>query len=176
MTPDEIAVGARTVVHLAEYLAEWKQSFDELIAEAEPVRRGFTVAFAAALLLSALAADAVVAIRPRLDRSDVAEAIVRGLFHEGKPYDFDFDFTRSDRLVCTEVVYRSYDGIAAVCFPLTARAGRLTLSAEDLVGMSLARTHFEPVAVFSPAHAPGLSLGQAAESILGQTYLEERPS
>jgi len=40
----------------------------------------------------------------------IDEATARGLTHEGKPYNFDFDFTRSGRMVCTQVVYRSYEG------------------------------------------------------------------
>ena len=56
-------------------------------------------------------ADAIAVVRPMLSQADIAQAIGRGMLHEGKAYDFDFDFTRSDRLVCTEVVYRSYQGI-----------------------------------------------------------------
>jgi hypothetical protein len=116
-----------------------------------------------------LAADAVAAIRPRLASSDVAAALCRGLLHEGKPYDFDFDFTRADRLVCTEVVYRSYEGIGRMSFRLTRRAGRLTLSAEDLVRMALERAHFEPLAVFAPDRSPGLLSGNEAKAALEQT-------
>ena len=47
-------------------------------------------------------------VRPRVGDADIARAIGRGMQHEGKPYDFDFDFSRSDRLVCTEVVYRQF--------------------------------------------------------------------
>jgi hypothetical protein len=119
-------------------------------------------------LASPLLADAVVAIRPRLSRDDVAAALVRGLSHEGKPYDFDFDFTRADRLVCTEVVYRSYDGIGGMRFELTRRAGRLTLSAEDLVRMALERTQFEPLAVFAPTHSAQLVSGRRAQAALEQ--------
>lgn len=118
---------------------------------------------------SPFSADAVAAIRPRLAADDVAAALARGLFHEGKPYDFDFDFTRADRLVCTEVVYRSYDGIGGVSFELTHRAGRLTLSAEDLVRMALERAHFEPLAVFAPDHASRLATGKEAAVALQQT-------
>jgi len=113
--------------------------------------------------------DCLTVLRPRLASGDVACALARGLFHEGKPYDFDFDFTRADRLVCTEVVYRSYEGIGEVGFELTRRAGRLTLSAEDLVEMSLAGRHFEPLAVFSPTHAPQLAAGRQARALLEQT-------
>jgi hypothetical protein len=117
---------------------------------------------------SPLAADAIVAIRPRLSRKDVAAALARGLFHEGKPYDFDFDFTRADRLVCTEVVYRSYEGIGGISFVLTRRAGRLTLSADDLVRMAMERAHFEPLAVFAPTHSTQLVGGRKAEAALEQ--------
>ena len=115
---------------------------------------------------SPFTADSILAIRTRLPKDDVAAALVRGFLHEGKPYDFDFDFTRADRLVCTEVVYRSYDGIAGITFPLTRRAGRLTLSAEDLARMSQKHEHFEPLAVFIPSHSPRLLVGQEAQSAL----------
>ncbi|MBN2023807.1 MAG: hypothetical protein JW809_13555 [Pirellulales bacterium] len=115
---------------------------------------------------SPLESDAVTILRPHLGRDDRAEALARALFHEGKPYDFDFDFTRSDRLVCTEVVYRAYEGIGSIAFVLSPRAGRLTLSAEDLIGMAIAGAHFEPVAAFSPAHAAELASGPAAETLL----------
>ena len=81
--------------------------------------------------------DAITIIRSSIDRQEIASAIGRGFFHDGKPYDFDFDFARSDRLVCTEVVYRSYEGVGGVEFQLTRRAGRLNLSAEDLLRKAL---------------------------------------
>jgi hypothetical protein len=57
----------------------------------------------------------------------------RAASHEGKGYNFDFDFLRSDRLVCTELVYRAFDGIGNVTIPLSERAGRPKLFAEDLL-------------------------------------------
>ena len=107
-----------------------------------------------------LASDAIAVLRPQIDESDVPTAIGRGVFHDRKPYDFDFDFTRSDRLVCTEVVYRSLDGLGDVEFPLKQRAGRLTLAAEDLVNMALERRHFDAVAVYVPGHTDELIVGQ----------------
>ena len=120
---------------------------------------------------SPLRSDSVAALRPRLTSERIAAALARGLLHEGKPYDFDFDFTRADRMVCTEVVYRSYDGMGAMSFELTRRAGRLTLSAEDLIGMSLAGRHFEPVAVFAPEHSPQLAADHEATTLLRRTQV-----
>ena len=110
--------------------------------------------------------DALAVIRPRLARAQIAEAITRGLFHDGKPYDFDFDFTRSDRLVCTEVVYRSYEGIGGLAFELTRRAGRMTLAAEDLLRMAIDRVYFDPMAVYAPSHASDLLVGDATGPVI----------
>ncbi len=76
-------------------------------------------------------ADSAAVLRPRVTESDVREAIARGFTHLGKSYDFDFDFFTSDRLVCTELVYRCYDG--AVRFPLVDVMGRKTLPPTELV-------------------------------------------
>lgn len=92
--------------------------------------------------------DAVTLIRPQLEQPLISKGLHRAHSHVGKPYDFDFDFTRSDRLVCTEVVYRSFSGIGGIEMQLTRRAGRETLSAEDLLRMAVNRQHFEVVAVF----------------------------
>ncbi len=120
-------------------------------------------------LQSSFGVDAITVLRPQIDQRSVAEALSRGLFHEGKPYDFDFDFNRSDRLVCTEVIYRSYEKVEGIEFELTKRAGRWTLAAEDLIRMALAGKHFEPYAVFSPAHHQHLAFGPEADRILRTT-------
>jgi Permuted papain-like amidase enzyme, YaeF/YiiX, C92 family len=122
-------------------------------------------------LKSPFDSDALAVIRPRLASADVAEALSRGMFHEGKPYDFDFDFTRSDRLVCTEVVYRSYEGVGGIKFQLKRRTGRLTLAAEDLLQMALDRASFEPLAAFCPVHSTQLQTGTDAEQLIRKTHV-----
>lgn len=116
-----------------------------------------------------LGSDAVAIVRPELTLDEIRAALARGIFHEGKPYDFDFDFTRSDRLVCTEVVYRSFEGIGGITFPLTRRAGRLTLSAEDLLHRALARDHFRIVAVYCPGRSPIVERDEQAEDSIRHT-------
>ncbi len=118
---------------------------------------------------SPLSSDAVLVLRPRLTASEIAQSLARGLFHEGKPYDFDFDFSRSDRLVCTEVVYRSYEGAAGMRFDLVRRAGRLTLAAEDLIHMALNGQGFQPLAVYVPGQTSALCLGDEAARVVRAT-------
>lgn len=75
--------------------------------------------------------DAACAMRPRLPPEQIREAIARAFSHVGKPYDFEFDFFSTDKLVCTELVFRAYDG--AIQFPLVEVLGRKTMPAVELV-------------------------------------------
>ena len=125
-------------------------------------------------LAETLAVDAVAVIRPTLDDADIAEAISRAATHEGKLYNFDFDFFNDEKLVCTEVVYRAYDGIRAMKFDLSSRAGRMTISAEDLLDMAVEGRGFEPVAVFGgPGCRKKLVKGASVRDALARTYREK---
>jgi len=95
-----------------------------------------------------LKVDSLVVIRPRLSSEDIAVALERVSVHEGKTYNFDFDFFRSDRLVCTEVVYRAFDGLGDIDISLQTRTGRPTLSAEDLLDQALEGRGFDPLLIF----------------------------
>ena len=92
--------------------------------------------------------DNFAVIRPHLDDRAMAEALARAMTHAGKQFDFEFNFSRADRIVCTELVYRAFDGVGGLDFRLTERGGRVTLSAEDLLDRALAGDGFEPVAVY----------------------------
>lgn len=117
-------------------------------------------------LNSPFGSDSIVVLRPSISRQDIGRALARGFAHEGKAYDFDFDFRRADRLVCTEVVYRAFDGIGSINIPLVQRAGRPTLSGSDLVQMGISESNFTPVAVFAPLLTPGIVEGAQARSVL----------
>jgi hypothetical protein len=55
-------------------------------------------------------ADSVVAMRPLLSKVAKARAIARAFNYSGRPYDFNFDFLTDNKLVCTELVYKAYEG------------------------------------------------------------------
>ena len=147
----------------------WAQLLSDDPAEACRVLEAMKDGVRIRSLCSPLKSDAVVILRPRLEAPHVGQALARGLAHEGKAYDFDFDFTRSDRLVCTEVVYRSYEGVGGMKFALNRRAGRMTLAAEDLIDMLLARDGFEPVGIYAPTFVPRLVVGEAADNVIRAT-------
>ncbi len=49
----------------------------------------------------------------------------------GRPYDFEFDFATDDRIVCTELVYKSYEG--SLDLPVMRLAGRSVTPANDYI-------------------------------------------
>ena len=113
--------------------------------------------------------DSLLILRPRISKRLIADAIGRVFSHDGKPYDFDFDFSRSDRLVCTEVIYRAYEGVGGMAFQLTSRAGRLILSAEDIIRMSLKNDWFDPIAVYCSGHSSQIVVGDPAKDAIEGT-------
>ena len=84
------------------------------------------------------AADDLAVLRPRLSESRKNAAIARAFSHYGKAYDFDFDFFSTDKLVCTELIYRAYDEPIdgeSIRLPLTRVMGRDTMPADEVVRM-----------------------------------------
>ena len=116
-----------------------------------------------------LAVDNFVVLRPNLPDALVAAAISNGLSHAGKLYDFIFDFGTSDRLVCTEVIYRAYHGVGGVDFTLIDKAGRKCLPAEDLLNQGVARGWFDPVMIFG-IKGQGLMEGAKAKDVLRYSF------
>lgn len=121
-------------------------------------------------LTHTLHVDAFTVIRPQLEPPLLAHALSRAAEHEGKFYDFEFDFRRSDRLVCTEVVYRGFHAVGGLQFNLTKRAGRPTFSAEDLLDLAIHRAGYEVVALYGAKQCNGLVSGPEALDQLAVTY------
>jgi 1-acyl-sn-glycerol-3-phosphate acyltransferase len=121
-----LALDPRVLAHWKQYAARDAQGHEHLILEAVPEGVRMTT-----LEHCIGVADAAAALRPRVSETEIREAIARAFTHLGKSYDFDFDFFSSDKIVCTELVYRSYDG--SLQFPLVDVMGRKTLPPTELV-------------------------------------------
>jgi permuted papain-like amidase YaeF/Yiix C92 family enzyme len=80
-------------------------------------------------------ADSAVALRPRLQPVEKAQALVRAFRYMGRPYDFNFDFQTDSALVCTELVYKSYEpapGFQGVRWKLEEIMGRTAIPANAI--------------------------------------------
>lgn len=76
-------------------------------------------------------ADSLAVLRPRTTKREKAIAIARAFGYIGLPYDFNFDFHTDGSLVCSEVVYKAYEG--SVALPLTSTMGRLNTPPNEIV-------------------------------------------
>lgn len=121
-----------------------------------------------------LSVDAFVVLRPGLQDAHLREALTRAISHEGKLYDFVFDFRTADKLVCSEVVYRAYHGVGPVAFELVKRSGKLVLPPEDLIRQSLSSGFFEPILCYGAGNDEML-LGNAASRKLLATLGKTAP-
>lgn len=81
------------------------------------------------------AADSMVALRPRLERTEKAQALFRAFRYVGRPYDFNFDFQTDSALVCTELIYKSYEptpGFRGLRLELEEIVGRTAIPANSI--------------------------------------------
>lgn len=116
-----------------------------------------------------LQVDSFVVIRPKLQKHELVTALNRAREHAGKLYDFVFDFRTTDRLVCTEVIYRTYHGIGEIDFNLLLTAGRHCLSAEELLNQGLEKNWFDVVAIYG-VEGNDLLLGAEAKARLRNSF------
>lgn len=116
-----------------------------------------------------LQVDAFVVIRPKLGTADMDTALKRARSHVGKLYDFIFDFRTTDRLVCTEVIYRTYHGVGPIDFKLILQAGRHCLSAEELLNQGIGKGWFDVVALYGVGGDELLD-GEAAKVRLRESF------
>lgn len=132
------AYGGSFVEHLrrehGEAFASWSRPDDEGNARRviEAVSEGVVLASAE----HTLHADYAAALRPRRSKLDVARAIEQAFAYFGRPYDFDFDFFSDQSIVCSELVYKSWEprpGIEGIAFPLESVLGRKTLPPNSMI-------------------------------------------
>jgi len=80
----------------------------------------------------------IASFRPRLAPEQRVKQLTTVFRFLGCGYDFRFDFDDATYQCCTEVMFRSLNGLGPVRLTLTPRMGRQTLSAEDLCRQALA--------------------------------------
>ncbi len=79
--------------------------------------------------------DHVACLRPKLDKLDKAQAIEKAFSFWGRKYDFTFSLLSDNELVCSELIYKSYEpmpGKKGLSFELSEIAGILTLPANNI--------------------------------------------
>jgi len=116
-----------------------------------------------------LQVDSCVILRPKLSKKSRAAALNRAISHGGKLYDFVFDFSKAERLVCSELIYRSYDGFEDMHFVLSEKAGNNYLSTEDFLNQSLSQDWFEVIALYGVGN-DGFFEGEDAKKRLISSY------
>jgi hypothetical protein len=71
-------------------------------------------------------ADYLAVLRPKLSSEEKFQAIVKAFSYWGRPYDYNFDFATDNELVCSELVYKSFQG-SSLNFELSMINGRMLL-------------------------------------------------
>ncbi|MDG2399064.1 MAG: YiiX/YebB-like N1pC/P60 family cysteine hydrolase [Akkermansiaceae bacterium] len=115
-----------------------------------------------------LSVDSFVVLRPRVSAEELQQALEKALTHEGKCYDFAFDFRKAERLCCTEVVYRAFHGIGRWNLKLIKQSGHLALPAEELIRQGMQNGIIDVVMIFG-VNGDTLEVGTKARDLLLST-------
>jgi hypothetical protein len=126
-------------------------------------------------LTHALDVDSLVVLRPRLPKAEKAQALVRAFHYVGRPYDFNFDFSTDAELVCTELVYKSYEpaaGFTGLKLPTVEMLGRRVTPANE-IARQFAQQHGTPAQQFDfVAFLDGQEKKQTAVEAPLETFLQ----
>ena len=78
-------------------------------------------------------ANRIIAFRPKLNNEEI-QLILKDLYSFlGIDYDFDFDLTSGEKQACSEIIYRSYNGVGNINLELEQVLGATTLSGDKLL-------------------------------------------
>lgn len=81
-------------------------------------------------------ADSLAVLRPRLSNVDIAKGLLTSLKYKGRPYDFNFDFRTDSTVVCSELVYYTYQPTKdkeGLFFPVTTTLGRPVVTPNNII-------------------------------------------
>ena len=74
----------------------------------------------------------MVVFRPLLDAEEMKSAIKEAHAYLGNEYDFAFDINDASKQICTEIIYRAFNGRNNIRFDLVNWIGTMTLNADDI--------------------------------------------
>jgi hypothetical protein len=140
----EELIQSRSPTNYAESLQPQEHEHQPRVIEAMSEGVSFTT------LEHSVYADSVVVLRPLLPKTEKAEAILRAFHYAGRPYDFNFDFATDSELVCTELVFKSYEPaheMQGLHLPLETMLGRQLLPA-NLIARQFDEQYGTPEAQF----------------------------
>ena len=140
----EQLIQSRSAANYAISLQPHEQGHPTRVIEAMSAGVSFTA------IEHCINADAVVVLRPLLTKTDKALAILRAFHYAGRPYDFNFDFRTDSELVCTELVFKSYEpahDMHGLHLPLEEMLGRQLLPA-NLIAKQFDEQYGTPDAQF----------------------------
>lgn len=100
-------------------------------AKATPVIEAVSEGVSFTTLEHSASADSLAVLRPRTTKRAKAIAIARAFGYVGLPYDFNFDHHTDSAMVCSEVVFKAYEG--HVTLPVASVMGHLTTPPNDIV-------------------------------------------
>lgn len=75
--------------------------------------------------------DAMAILRPRVSKTEIANAIHAAYSFLDTPYDFDFDFKTDTAIACTELVYRMYGDVKII--PTNRHLGKTFTTCNEIV-------------------------------------------
>ncbi len=81
-------------------------------------------------------ADSLAVIRPRLSKLDIAKSLLTSLKYQGRPYDFNFDFRTDSEVVCSELIYYSFQPTKdknGITFPVSETLGRPVVTPNNII-------------------------------------------
>lgn len=75
--------------------------------------------------------DAIAILRPRIPKTEIANAIQAAYTFLDTPYDFDFDFKTDTAIACTELIYRMYGDVNII--PINRHLGKTFTTCNEIV-------------------------------------------
>ncbi len=94
--------------------------------------------------------DDLAILRPTFSTPESQKQTLVRLFRQlGKPYDFNFDVESSDKIVCSELVYQSFQGYH---WPTEKTLGRFTISPDNVASLSLNSGPLKLVRLYHDGH------------------------